>query len=175
MNDQLNEMAQKLYKAHKEAFDFVFENRPDLSSIVYPFFEKILKEYGYVIGSKNKGCVRFTSKKLLDAIPRNGYGWPDKELFLFEIDYFWSNTIKAVIAPGDETIAEKILEKVKGCPSYRAPTGKKWRVFYIKKIEPGISEENDEEIEKRVREIVDSVRADIDTITSLLEQIDFKE
>ena len=64
MNDELNEMALKLYKAHKEAFDFIFDNRPDASSLLYPIFEEVLKSCGYIIGSKNKGYIRFTSEKL---------------------------------------------------------------------------------------------------------------
>jgi hypothetical protein len=61
MNDELNEMALKLYRAHKETFDFVFENRPDASSSLYPVFEDVLKSYGYSVGSKIKGYIRFCS------------------------------------------------------------------------------------------------------------------
>jgi hypothetical protein len=28
-NDELNELAIKIYKAHRDALDFIFDNRPD--------------------------------------------------------------------------------------------------------------------------------------------------
>ncbi|MDD3146043.1 MAG: PD-(D/E)XK nuclease family protein [Candidatus Riflebacteria bacterium] len=177
MNDELNEMALKLYKAHKEAFDFVFENRPDASSALYPIFEDILKSNGYVVGSKNKGYIRFTSDKLDKLIPKNGLGWPGKELFLFEIDYFWSNksiNIKAVIAPGNEGFAKKIIDAVKDSKLYKKPSGKKWLVFYMKKFSFDIEEmvsEDDGEIKNRLRSIIEKAFPEINELIGLIENI----
>lgn len=112
MNDKLNDLARKVYKAHQSAFDFVFENRPDPASVLYPYFERELKTYGFVMGSRNKGYVRFTSPELAERLPKTGEAWPNKEAFLFEIDYFWSdqNAVgKAVISPENEALRETIL------------------------------------------------------------------
>jgi hypothetical protein len=178
MNDELNEMALKLYKAHKEAFDFIFDNRPDASSALYPIFEDIIKSKGYVVGSKNKGYIRFTSEKLNKLIPKSGLGWPGKELFLFEIDYFWSNksiNIKAVIAPGDEVVAKKIIAAVAGSKHFKKPTGKKWLVFYVKKFPFDIEEvmtEDDGEIKRRLESIIDKTLPDIDELIGLIEKVE---
>ena len=178
MNDELNEMALKLYRAHKDAFDFIFDNRPDASSLLYPIFEDILKSYGYVIGSKNKGYIRFTSTKLKTIIPNHGNGWPGKELFLFEIDYFWSKkslNVKAVIAPGDEIIAKKIMDAVSSSKLFKNPSGKKWLVFYMKKFSFTAEEmvnEDDKLIKNKITAIIEKVKPEIDELIDLVESIE---
>jgi len=162
MNDSLNEIALKVYNSHKDAFDFIFDNRPDPASILYPFFETEIKNKGFVIGSKNKGCIRFVTKNLYDILPKNSQGWPEKEAFLFEIDYFWTNkkaVIKATIAPGDQKTQETIIKAVQTHPKFQQPLGKKWLVFYINKFNFVASEiinETEEEINLQVKNIVDA-------------------
>jgi hypothetical protein len=174
MNDKLNELAVKIYKAHKSAFDFVFENRPDPASILYPYFETELKSRGFEIGSRNKGYVRFTSKELAARLPKDGEGWPDKEVFLFEIDYFWSDKnaiMKAVICPGNESLRQTIMAAVKHLKRYRPPPGKKWSVFYSEKIKFVASEiynEEESDIKARVKNVVDVIAADATEIFSTI-------
>ncbi|WP_316228188.1 MULTISPECIES: PD-(D/E)XK nuclease family protein [unclassified Bradyrhizobium] len=170
MNDRLNDLARKVYKAHKPAFDFVFENRPDPASVLYPYFEEELKSRGFVIGSKNKGYVRFTSRDLAERLPRTGGGWPDKEAFLFEIDYFWSDqnaVAKAIISPGNEGLRETILSAAKDLKSYRRPEGKKWSSFYLKKSKFVASEvynEDEGDIRAKVKKVIENIEADANEI-----------
>jgi PD-(D/E)XK nuclease superfamily len=174
MNDKLNDLAAKIYKAHKPAFDFILANRPDPASVLYPFFETELRTRGFEIGSKNKGYVRFTSKDLGKRLPKVGEGWPDKEIFLFEIDYFWSDRnaiIKAVVAPGDEKVRDSILSSVKTLDLYRKPEGKKWSIFYIKKIKFVASEvisEEESEIKGKIKNIIDNFADDVAKISSTI-------
>jgi PD-(D/E)XK nuclease superfamily len=174
MNDKLNDLAAKIYKAHKPAFDFILANRPDPASVLYPFFETELRTRGFEIGSKNKGYVRFTSKDLGKRLPKVGEGWPDKEIFLFEIDYFWSDRnaiIKAVVAPGDEKVRDSILSSVKTLDLYRKPEGKKWSIFYIKKINFVASEvisEEESEIKGKIKNIIDNFADDVAKISSTI-------
>lgn len=164
MNDSLNELALKVYNAHKEAFDFIFDNRPDPSSILYPYFEDEIKKSGFVIGSKNKGYIRFTTPELEAKLPKSGQGWPNKEVFLFEIEYFWSDryaTVNAVIAPCDDNVRTGIIDAVKDLKNYKEPSGKKWLVFFKKKysfIASEVINEDEAEIEKRVKEIIDDIK-----------------
>ena len=37
---ELNKLAIQLYNKHKEALEFIFENKPDLAYDFYPKFEK---------------------------------------------------------------------------------------------------------------------------------------
>jgi PD-(D/E)XK nuclease superfamily len=176
MNDKLNELAVKVYKAHKSAFDFVFENRPDPASILYPYFEAELKSRGFEIGSRNKGYVHFTSKELAERLPRNGEGWPDKEVFLFEIDYFWSDknaVAKAIISPGDGPLRAIILAAAQHLTTYRPPEGKKWSSFYLKKSKFVASEvysEDEAEIRAKVKRVIDGIEADAKEIFSTIAQ-----
>jgi len=174
MNDPLNDLALKVYNAHKDAFDFIFNNIPDPSSILYPFFETELKEAGYVIGSKNKGYIRFTTKELESKLPKTGQGWPDKEVFLFEIEYFWSDkyaTVNAVIAPCDEEIRTRILSAVKESRYYKEPSGKKVLVFYKQKhpfIASEIINEDASEIFKKVKSIIDEIKPAVEDFSRLI-------
>lgn len=132
-NDSLNEMAAKLYKNHKEIFDFVFENKSDLASEISPIIEDLVKASGWIIGSKHKGYVRFLTPKLHDAIPRTSV-YPQKESFIFEIDFYWLKkkaVFKTIIAPGNEevrSILRETLERVEGSDK---PRGNQWLVHFI--------------------------------------------
>ena len=132
-NDELNELAIKLYKNHKELLDFVFENKSDIASELYPVFvEKILKS-GWEVGSKHKGYARFLTKKLQEIMPNKGQGWPLKESFLFEIDFLWYKkkaVFKTVIAPGDTDIQELLSKALENIPGHKKPIGKKWLVHF---------------------------------------------
>jgi len=132
-NDELNELADKIYKNHRELIDFVFEHKSDAASELYPVFVNKITDSGWVMGSKNKGYARFLTTKLKDIVPNKGQGWPLKENFLFEIDFFWSKNkavFKTVVSPGDlelQNIFRKALENVEG---YKKPRGNKWLVNF---------------------------------------------
>jgi hypothetical protein len=174
MNDKLNELALKVYNAHKEAFDFIFDNKPDPSSILYPYFENELKNAGFVIGSKNKGYIRFTTHELYNLLPNGGQGWPDKEVFLFEIEYFWSDRtaiFNAIIAPCADDIRDNLLEAVKKSKFYKIPTGKKWLVFYKKKfpfVASEIINEDEAEIISKVKKIIEDIKPAVIDISEII-------
>lgn len=175
MNDQLNELAIKIYKSHKDALDFIFENKPDPASELYPFFENRIKKENWIVGSKNKGYIRFTTKELDKLIPKGlGVGWPNKEIFLFEINYYWSQKdaiFNAVISPGDQDHRMKIHNSLVNSPNYRKHTGKKWMVNYKKRIKFNASKiinENNNEIEKRVDEIIRTIEPIVNEFSALI-------
>ena len=183
MSDELNEMALKVYRSHKDAMDFIFENRPDAVTILYPLFEDVIMSHGYVMGSKNKGYVRFTTPELARKIPASGQGWPDKEQFLFEIDYHWGNntnsiSLKAVVSPGNDVICNAILDAAKKFDKYKTPSGAKWRVFYIKKyrfVSEEAINEDPVDVRKQIEKIISDAKPTIETISTLIEQADIPE
>lgn len=163
MSDTLNELAVKVYNAHKEAFDFIFDNRPDPASELYPYFESKLQSAGFVIGSKNKGCIKFTTKELSASLPCTGRGWQNKEVFLFQIDYYWSDkyaVFDAVISPCDDEMRDKIHRAAKMSEHYKKPSGKKWLVIYKKKY-PFIASEMINEDKSEIMERIDKIIKDI--------------
>ncbi len=177
MNDKPNEWAANVYKAHKEAFDFIIENKPDPASILYPYFLEAIKREGFAEGSKNKGYLRFTTQSLKKLLPENvAEGWPGKEIFLFEIDYFWSDKsakFKAVIAPSNDPVREKLHAALKGLKEYKAPYGKKWLVFFHENfpfVASDIINEEEDEIRKKVNGIIVKIKPKVLEISDFIER-----
>jgi len=177
MNDDLNDLAVKVYLTHRAAFDFIFENRPDPASQLYPYFRQALLDAGFAIGSRNKGYVRFSSDRLLQNLAKSGQGWPDREQFLLEIDYYWNKrnaVMKAVISPGDNALRERLLDAAKELPFYRKPTGEQWLVFFIKRfpfVAADIANEEEPEIRRRVAKVVSDAKEDAEKILRALEKV----
>lgn len=174
MNDRLNDLALKVYNAHKEAFDFIFENRPDPSSILYRYFEDEIIKAGFVIGSKNKGYIRFTTQELQNMLPNTGQGWPNKEVFQFEIEYFWTDKtadVNAVIAPCGDDIRDRLHNATQKSKFYKVPAGEKWLVVYKKKfpfVASEIINEDEAEIKKTVKKIIEDVKPAVFDISDVI-------
>jgi hypothetical protein len=175
-NDNLNELAVELYKTHKATLDFIFENKPDEEIKIRELFEDKVKNMGWVLGSKNKGYVRFLTPILKDIIPTYKYsnGWPNKEAFLFEIDFYWSSNkktlvFKTCISPGDEdtrVILKEVLSSVEGAAK---PWGEKWVCHFIKNQK--FSWEKLEQLtENEQRAEIDKIWPEIEEIVLKVEQ-----
>lgn len=170
-NDALNELAVQLYKSHKATLDFIFENRPDEELKIRELFEEKVKKSGWVLGSKNKGYVRFLTPKLKDIIPTYKFsnGWPNKEAFLFEIDFFWSSNkktlvFKTCISPGDDDTREILKDIISKVDGAMKPWGEKWICHFIKnqkfsweKLEQLTEDEQRKEIDKILPDIEEIV------------------
>ena len=169
-DDAANLYAKQLYKNHKELFDFVFENKPDIAEEFRKYFEDKVKKEGWVLGSKNKGYVRFYTKKMEGIVPqyKNSNGWPGREGFLFELDYYWNKqksiTFKSIISPGDEKYRFIMAEQISKVDGSKKPWGLKWLVHHTLKfpfVLEKMSEKGDNEIiaeiDKYWPKIVDKV------------------
>lgn len=171
-SDSLNELALKLYRAHEEALDFIFENRPDPASNLYKFFEEKVLNSNWVVCSKNKGYIRFLTPKLNQIIPKGySYGWPDKESFLFEIDYFWNDKeaiLKTVIAPGNEKISQILSAALESIPGHKKPRGKQRLVHFTEKWAFKASEINNED-EATIREKINKFWPKIEELVAKVE------
>jgi hypothetical protein len=121
-SNEINELAKKIYRNHKDFFDFVNENKPDEAHELKLLLEKEVISRGWILGSSNRGFVRFLTPKL-DAIIPKGYasGWSKNESFLFEINFLYSAKDKIrIYATIDKTdiefaqIIKPILDKIEG-------------------------------------------------------------
>lgn len=175
---ELNNLAIKIYSNHKEAFDFVFDNKPDLANDFKKYFENKVLKSGWEIGSPNKGCVRFLTKSLKEIMPSLD-GWKEKEAFSFEVDYYWDHqkriNFTTAIAPGKNSdIDIEIKSILNNCLSpiqKQIPKGKKWLVHFREKWKfelQAMSEKDDDEIYKEIdkfwseiEKIVNSVEKEI--------------
>lgn len=179
MKDQEHELVQlanKIYTKHKEALEFIFDNKPDLATLYYKYFEQKVKENGWKIGSPNKGMIRFLTPKLKEIMPQLK-GWRFKEAFSFELDYYWPNqkqvNFKTVIAEGSKTETDnKIKQILNEClislPQSKTPSGKKWLVHFHHKWKFNLDEMNEKD-DNEIYRAINKFWTEIENIVSLTE------
>lgn len=91
--DPSNAIAQKIYKNHKDLFDFIIKNIPDNLAIVKEEINKLLILNGFVLGSDYKSISRFLPKEIATFVPQKKQtkDWKNGEAFLIEIFYQGDN------------------------------------------------------------------------------------
>lgn len=147
----LVDLARKIYASHKDALDYIYENKSDRLYEVTEWVEDEVRKAGYVLGSVNKGLVRFLTKDLATVIPNTGVGWKKGEAFLFELA-FWPKQIKfqTVVSPGDENNRKVLSAALKKLEGSTTPRGKQWFVHYKTSKKMDVTAE--EYLEEHVRE-----------------------
>ena len=166
MNDSLNDLALKVYNAHKEALEFILENRPDPARMLFHYFEKELVDSGFVVIASNRlGFIRFTTPALKNIFERKDQSVLEKkEVFYFQIAYYETGPdaiIIAVIFGYDDVIWDKILFAVKDLTNLKRTYGKKCLVFYERKFNFNAKEiinEEQQDIEKKIKEIINETK-----------------
>jgi hypothetical protein len=129
-NDNTIELAQRLYWNHREAMDFIIDNKPDRLSEIAPIIEEEIRKKGYVLGTCNRGFARFLTPKLEGILPKTGNWWKNKESFLFELIYYYpgKTSLTTTISPGDEKIKQLLSDAISKVNGARKPRGKDWLV-----------------------------------------------
>jgi len=116
--DNSNEkiLARKLYKNHKKALDFIFDNIADQRGEIGNLVEDLIeKDSNLVLSYTTKSRIRFQTK-LMDTLPKNGDGTWNKvsEILLYEIqnniDFI---SIILVLGPAKQDNREKIFNELK--------------------------------------------------------------
>ena len=175
-DSKANELARDIYKNHKELLDFIFENKPDFATDFRNLFENELISRGYSIGSRNKGYVRFLTPKLKELIHvySHANGWPNRESFLFEIDFFWSGgKIKfyPIVSPGEEEIRKILVDAILTIENAKEPWGKKWSTFLhiIENFDINkIGEKEEVEIKGFIYKFANKIQKTIDRVEEAL-------
>lgn len=132
--DTTNYLAKEIYRNHQKLLDFIFENKPDSIDVFSKLTEQFLREKGYIIGSKGKGIIRFISNEIKDLVPiyKQPNGWPLKEAFMFELDFYKEKRLvfKATgsPAPSNPAYKNKLAEVLKRMKDARKTTDI-WQVF----------------------------------------------
>lgn len=171
-DDELNVLAAKIWRSHKDALDFVFDNRPDRLKEAGELFERAVVAHGYVLGSPNKGYARFLTKGLKPIIPHSaGPGWRDREAFLFELD-LWYKTVKfkTVIAPGDEAVCDVLRNALAGVDGAKKPKGGKWLVHFNRRWKINVEDPalDDEQLQKKLEELWTEIDEIVERVESAL-------
>lgn len=86
--DPANILADTLYKRHQELFDFIIVNKTNYRDEFGRLLSDFFSYKKFIIGSYERGYVRFTTQKLADLYsnsPCQKIPWENSEPFLFEI------------------------------------------------------------------------------------------
>lgn len=172
-DDKSIELANQIYLNHKEALDFIFENRVDKQTQINEAAKRAIQLEGMVAASMNKAIMRFLTPKLDEVIPRSGNGWKNKESFLFELKLSGNNILfQTVISPGDETIRDVLTEILNKLDIANKNYANIWRVHFINKSHEDMYNESlsDEDLVNIFRKIIRENKSIIDKVEkSILE------
>lgn len=177
-NDDLNILAAKLYRNHREVLDFLFQYRPDRAAEFAGHFYKMLEDKKMVKASPNKGYARFLPPSLDEIIPRTGTDYPLKESFLFEIDFYWPKqdqqkklTFRTIIAPGNEEVREVLKKAISSIPKAKTPAGQKFVVHFIDSYPFNLEElqqQTPDELAKSTEKIWQSISETVKTASEAI-------
>ncbi|WP_270660038.1 PD-(D/E)XK nuclease family protein [Paraclostridium bifermentans] len=172
-DDKSIELANQIYLNHKEALDFIFDNRVDKQTQINEAAKRAIQLEGMVAASMNKAIMRFLTPKLDEVIPRSGNGWKNKESFLFELKLSGNNILfQTVISPGDETIRDVLTEILNKLDIANRNYANIWRVHFINKSYGDMYNESlsDEDLVNIFRKIIRENKSIIDKVEkSILE------
>lgn len=172
-DDKSIELANQIYLNHKEALDFIFDNRVDKQTQINEAAKRAIQLEGMVAASMNKAIMRFLTPKLDEVIPRSGNGWKNKESFLFELKLSGNNILfQTVISPGDETIRDVLTEILNKLDIANRNYANIWRVHFINKSHEDMYNESlsDEDLVNIFRKIIRENKSIIDKVEkSILE------
>ncbi|MDP2721820.1 MAG: PD-(D/E)XK nuclease family protein [Bacteroidales bacterium] len=173
-SDELTELAKQIYRNHKDLLDFIFDKKPDIAEDFKKYFVEKINASGWILGSENKGYIRFLTPKIKGLVPiySKPNGWPNKEGFLFEIDYLWSNRsliFKTVISPGNENYASALNNVFMGIDGHIKPKGKLWLVHFSHK-ESFKLEELHQKTDDEIMKVLDDIWPKIEDIVSKVEK-----
>jgi hypothetical protein len=143
------DLADSVYKDHREALDFIFENKTNFLTVLDGYLEKKIKGTNWVPGSRDKTNTRFLTKDLNDIIPKGlGYTWAKKrESFAFELSLSSDKeniTFKATINKHRKEnirvveILSKAMKSLKGEEGYKEKIilEDAWIVYFSKTYSP---------------------------------------
>ena len=102
-------------------------------------------------------------------------GWPNKEAFLFEFDFYYGNKLyfKATVSPPIDYVDydEKLVQILNTVKGVRTSLGEKWKVFFIEEtgweLEKNVLSYN-EDLSKTIDHFIDKMTPRIEAITNAI-------
>jgi hypothetical protein len=177
-NDELTELAQQIYRNHRDIFDFVLENRPDPSNRVHEIISKQVEERGWRLGSQSRSYVRFLTAETEQLIYKNKTvknGWKNGETFLFELKFYpTSNKLgfRVVIAPADANYDTSVLKNIlSDVDGFKPSKGSSWLTYFRQSFSfnfDAIEEMSDAEIYEKTNAILYKTTKTVEKVESKL-------
>ncbi|MDN3205936.1 PD-(D/E)XK nuclease family protein [Algoriphagus sediminis] len=175
-SDHVNEMAKQLYQNHRELLDFVFKNKPNAWDDFRVELEGLVKEKGWILGSKNRYDVKFYPEGMADLIMhyKKANGWPDREAFGFQLNFYdgkriaFSSYVTKPVQYFDYW--ERLTEILSEIPDANTKLGKEWKAHFKDSVKWPLEKNMENWNEKKA----DQVRAFLDKITPIVEKVEAK-
>jgi hypothetical protein len=183
---ELKKQSQQIYKEHKEALDYIFDNKPDDQLLVKnELIEWIKTEPNWNLDDSSKRLIRFIPKQLDSIIPKKGEGWTkSKRMLLFELQNEKKPELNLMlyIGPGPQPIRESLYMHAKEYSRIFPETRKefktkKWFNLYRKTIikESDFKDLTDEEIIDLIESKHDHIRVIVAEITDAFLKYTFND
>jgi len=168
-NSEVERIAVKIYKKHKEALDIIFQYKPDIYLELSEYIQGRLRGYDdVIIDTAGKTVIRFTTKKIDPLVEYIGEGWTkSKRIVLFEFGLYENRVpLRLYIGPGDGDYRNKLqdffLKNKKLFKLVDRKFGTKWHAVYQKEFlrkkdfEDDESEKMKDKIGKKLEEFMES-------------------
>lgn len=174
--DENAELAQEIYKKHKELFDYIYEIKPDGIQNINTYIQDVLESKGYKLGSVSKSYIRFFPPEMEQFIHFNKSpnGWNKGETFVFEISLYSVNRIRISLGmsdAGDEGYDREKLNEILQKLDPEGGKNKRWKHYLLKSFPYDLNqfyEKTEEEIKSDFEDILEEYSNNINLIISHL-------
>ena len=182
-NSEIEQLAKRIYRKHKQALDLIYEYRPDQQESIREILENLIKsESRLILDHSSKSYIRFGVNNWDVPLLLEGEGWTrSKRMLLFE----FANTpdrlaLKFIIGPGPIETRQKLFDLATANKPFLKPSfsalGKSFSTIYSheylssKAYENNDVDEMEQTIKKKWKQFVDS---DLGKIRDILKSADW--
>jgi len=170
--DENAELAQEIYKKHKELFDYIYEIKPDGVQNINTYIQDVLKSKGFKLGSVSKSYIRFFPTEMEQFIHFNKSpnGWNKGETFVFEISLYNKNQIRISLGmsdAGDEGYDREKLNEILQKLDPEGGKNKRWKHYLLQSFPYELNqfyEKTEEEIKSDFEKILEEYRRNINSL-----------
>lgn len=174
--DENAELAQEIYKKHKELFDYIYEIKPDGVQNINTYIQDVLKSKGFKLGSVSKSYIRFfpTEMEKFIHFNKSPNGWNKGETFVFEISLYNRNQIRISLGmsdAGDEGYDREKLNEILQKLDPEGGKNKRWKHYLLQSFPYELNqfyEKTEEEIKSDFEQILEEYSINIDLLISHL-------
>ena len=170
--DENAELAQEIYKKHKELFDYIYEIKPDGVQNINTYIQDVLKSKGFKLGSVSKSYIRFfpTEMEKFIHFNKSPNGWNKGETFVFEISLYNKNQIRISLGMSDAGDEEYDREKLNEILQILDPEGgknKRWKHYLLQSFPYELNqfyEKTEDEIKSDFEKILEEYSININSL-----------
>lgn len=174
MDKELHDICIEIYKAHRDALDLIYENRPDnileISNYIKDYLKQNKDKFKITIEEADcsKSYIRFTTDFIDKYVPSqndNSYGWKNGKRIMYEIpiyNNYYLDCVASISKPEDENCMRfyEISQKNnKFCGvTKKSKKPNQWaRLFKKTLLQKGEIKEGLEEIEEKLHKSLDTL------------------